>query len=63
MLFTLQTIFVPAKWKWVAQKKFLIQVMASEEGKSRGFGFVCYEDPEAAEKACDDMHAKDLNGN
>ena len=36
--------------------------MSSAEGKSRGFAFVCYEDPEAAEKACDEMHAKDING-
>jgi len=38
------------------------KVMSSDEGKSRGFGFVCYEDPDAAEKACDDMHGKDMNG-
>lgn len=36
--------------------------MSSDEGKSRGFGFVCYEDPDSAEKACDEMHAKDING-
>ena len=36
--------------------------MSSDEGKSRGFGFVCYEDPDAAEKACDEMHAKEMNG-
>ncbi len=36
--------------------------MQADDTKSRGFGFVCYEDPDAAEKACDDMHGKDLNG-
>jgi len=38
------------------------RIMSSDEGKSRGFGFVCYEDPDAAEKACDEMHAKEMNG-
>lgn len=36
--------------------------MISDDGKLKGFGFVAFEDPEAAEKACDDMNAKELNG-
>lgn len=31
-------------------------------GKGRGFGFVSFESPEDAEKACDDLNGKDMNG-
>lgn len=31
-------------------------------GKSRGFGFVAYEDPEAAEIACTEMSGKEMEG-
>jgi len=38
------------------------RVMVNEEGKSKGFGFVAFEEPEAAEKAVDDMNGKEING-
>jgi polyadenylate-binding protein len=38
------------------------KIMSEDGGKSRGFGFVSFEDPECAEKACDEMNGKDLNG-
>merc|ERR1719339_539902 len=38
------------------------RVMVNEEGKSKGFGFVAFEEPEAAEKAVDDMNGKELTG-
>jgi len=38
------------------------RVMVNEEGKSKGFGFVSFEEPEAAEKAVDDMNGKEING-
>jgi polyadenylate-binding protein len=31
-------------------------------GKGRGFGFVSFESPDDAEKACDELNGKDLNG-
>lgn len=38
------------------------KVMADDMGKSKGFGFVSFEDPENAEKAVDDLNGKELNG-
>ena len=36
--------------------------MKSEEGKSKGFGFVSFEDPEEAGKACDELNGTDIEG-
>lgn len=38
-------------------------VMIDEEGKSKGFGFVAYENHEDAETACDAMNGKEIDGN
>ncbi|TOF88594.1 hypothetical protein CGJ15_24770, partial [Vibrio parahaemolyticus] len=38
------------------------RVMCNEDGKSKGFGFVAFEEPEAAEKACDEFNGKEMNG-
>jgi polyadenylate-binding protein len=38
------------------------RVMISDDGKNKGFGFVAFEDPEAAERACDELNSKDFNG-
>ncbi|GFT95244.1 polyadenylate-binding protein 1 [Nephila pilipes] len=38
------------------------KVMTDEMGKSKGFGFVSFEDPENAEKAVEDLNGKDFNG-
>ena len=38
------------------------RVMIDAGGKSRGFGFVAYEDPEAAEQACNQMNGKEMEG-
>lgn len=37
-----------------------MQVMSKDDGKSRGFGFVAFEDPEAAERAVEDLAGKEL---
>ncbi|CAG7837747.1 unnamed protein product [Allacma fusca] len=38
------------------------RIMSDDGGKSRGFGFVAYEDPEAAELACTELNSKELDG-
>jgi len=38
------------------------RIMSDDGGKSRGFGFVAYEDPEAAELACTELNNKELDG-
>lgn len=37
-------------------------VMKDHEGKSRGFGFVSFEEADGAEKACEEMSGKDMDG-
>ena len=36
--------------------------MIDDTGKSRGFGFVAFEDPETAEAACQEMNNKEVEG-
>lgn len=37
-------------------------IMKDEQGKSKGFAFINYAQPEQAEKAVDEMNNKDING-
>jgi len=37
------------------------KVMTDENGRSKGFGFVSFEDPESAEKAVEEMNGKEIN--
>jgi len=37
-------------------------IMKDEQGKSKGFGFVNFENPEDAEKAVAELHEKDIEG-
>ena len=39
---------------------FFLQIMKSEDGKSKGFGFVSFESPEEAMTACDELNGKYL---
>merc|ERR1711935_154336 len=39
-----------------------VKIMKSEEGKSKGFGFVSFDTPEEAQDACDELNGKDLEG-
>ncbi|CAG9796633.1 unnamed protein product [Diatraea saccharalis] len=36
------------------------KVMYKEDGASRGFGFVAFEDPDAAERACSELNGKEF---
>lgn len=38
------------------------RIMQDESGKSRGFGFVAFEDPEIAERACVELNGKEMEG-
>jgi polyadenylate-binding protein len=38
------------------------RVMIDETGKSKGFGFVCFQHPESAEAACNALNNKEING-
>lgn len=37
------------------------KVVNDESSKSKGFGFVSFEEPEQAEKACDELNAKEMS--
>merc|ERR1719297_337471 len=39
-----------------------VKVMKSEEGKSKGFGFVSFESPEEASMACDELNNTEIEG-
>merc|ERR1711936_48507 len=39
-----------------------LKVMKGDDNKSKGFGFVSYEDSVHAEAACDDLNGKDIEG-
>ena len=36
--------------------------MTGEDGKSKGFGFISFEEAEQAEAACDDLDSKEMGG-
>jgi len=38
------------------------KVMSDEEGKSKGFAFVSFEDHECAQRACEELNTKDIGG-
>lgn len=38
------------------------KIMTDDGGKSKCFGFVAFDSPEAAEKACNEMNGKEMDG-
>ena len=36
--------------------------MTGEDGKSKGFGFISFEEAEQAEAACEDLDGKEMGG-
>ncbi|ELW62457.1 polyadenylate-binding protein 4-like [Tupaia chinensis] len=43
-------------------KTLSVKVMTDPSGKSKGFGFVSFDNHEAAQKAVEEMNGKDING-
>ena len=39
-----------------------LKIMKGDDGKSKGFGFVSYEDPGEAEAAVEELNNKDMDG-
>ena len=42
--------------------RYSSQVLGEESGKSKGFGFVSFEDHESAERAVEELNGKEIGG-